>query len=771
VIRGVPFAVAAVNAAILATILQFPPPASIDVGAPGDARFLTAFHRPETGDGVTFRWSAPGSRVEPHGGGPVPLALIFRLRTAAPQTRVRFFSAGGLLSTADIGREWREHKVRMPRPEGFGFFPAPGSVEIVCDQYFTSHDSRELGIQLDTIEIEPEPAAGRSWTASVGMAVTWTWSLSVVMGLGFVLIGDRVFPRLRARTLLVQLPVGLAAVGLAYALHHDPYTTAWMLPPMPVTLCLMTGVLLLANRWPARRVTTSPPAITATAGRMRARVPWLLAGILLIALGMRFFRLRDLPYGLWRDEARHGSVALQLLRDPTYRPAYEPDVELPTLGLYPLAVGIRLFGIHEWSMRPVTALAGAMTVLPLYFLTLRITQQREVALLAATLLAVSSWHVNLSRLSFPHVFDPLLTLTGLCLLLAHVDARARPWIAVARLAGAGACFGLALQTYHTGRLGILVALLVVLLLPRTAKERFRIIAPVLVGFLVVGAPLIAFMARYPDDFNRRLSKVSLFAHAAAGGKAPLAAFDASLGRHLLMFNVKGDLNGRHHAPGRPLLDLITGLGFACGAGVLIHRRVCFDARLLLGALGLYVLPSLVAVDGPHALRSLGAISFACVIGAVGWTELARRTALARPTLLVVAGGALAANAWIYFGEMPADRNVWAAYYPVHTKIGAYVRRLATSRETSDLTDVYVPLAIAESDVFRYLGDGLSVSTWDGRRLSRPAGRGASLLFSGYSDLEESRQLAAEVGAGPEPWVFGPPFPGLSAPSFFAYRVP
>ena len=41
---------------------------------------------------------------------------------------------------------------------------------------------------------------------------------------------------------------------------------------------------------------------------------------LLLALALRMWDLGGLPFGLWRDEARHGLVALRILDDPDYRP-------------------------------------------------------------------------------------------------------------------------------------------------------------------------------------------------------------------------------------------------------------------------------------------------------------------------------------------------------------------------------------------------------------------------------------------------------------------
>src|SRR5215813_5655427 len=85
-----------------------------------------------------------------------------------------------------------------------------------------------------------------------------------------------------------------------------------------------------------------------------------------------------------------------------YRPVYvaERGVNLPALGFYVFAVPLAFGPIRPWSLRPVTALAGTLCVLPLFALVRRTTGRTDAALFAAAFLACSSWAVSVSRLSF-----------------------------------------------------------------------------------------------------------------------------------------------------------------------------------------------------------------------------------------------------------------------------------------------------------------------------------------------------------------------------------
>jgi 4-amino-4-deoxy-L-arabinose transferase-like glycosyltransferase len=563
--------------------------------------------------------------------------------------------------------------------------------------------------------------------------------------------------------------VSLVGAGFVWATARDPYLTAWALPSTPITLAVVTLGLLLTRGGSRLEAAPAPPDPGPPLLRQRTRV--LLALALLIAFAMRFHAIRELPFSLWRDEAWHGLVALRILEDDTYRPIYvdESHVNLPGFGLYPFALALKLWGVRPWSLRTVTALAGALTVLPLYGLARALTRRAGVGLLAAALLAVSSWHVSLSRFSFPAVFDPFLTLSGLWLLLRSRDAT-RPADGGLFAAAAGATLGLAVQTYHSARAApLLAALLVVCLMGRKAM-RARVLLPLVLAFGLVLAPLALYSGRHPSALNARVSDVFLLRHAEGTGEAPLSALDASVGRHLLMFNVRGDANGRHHAPGQPLLDRVTGLGFLAGFAVLLARRRAGPSRFLLGALALTLLPSVLAVDGPHAMRSIGAAPYACLIAAIGWLEIARLTSWPRACALAALGLAVVLNVRTYFFEMAVDSRVFASSYPVQTQVGAFLRRLFEERGAEAVAQTYVSARVADNAVFAFLTHGTSPGTFEGVTLSRPPRPGALFILSGRAREEEEQALAPYLGRAPTPEAFGPPFPGGADPSFLVYRL-
>jgi hypothetical protein len=324
---------------------------------------------------------------------------------------------------------------------------------------------------------------------------------------------------------------------------------------------------------------------------------------------------------------------------------------------------------------------------------------------------------------------------------------------------------------------------------------------VVIGLLLSTSGLIGFALGHPSLFNQRVGAVSLLGreNSQYSNRAPLAVLDDAIGRHALMFNVRGDQNGRQSAPGRPMLDFVTGLGFLVGMAAFMRRWGDWRNQFVLVALVIGLLPSILSVDSPHGMRSIDALPFVCLIAAFGLLELGRLCSASRDSgihgwmsksvsnqpierslrvlsrtlrpglgLLIVAL-ALAGNYWTYFIEMPPDPAVWTSFYPVHTKVGIFVQDLADHQGVQALRQVFVPAKVAANPVFAYLADGLPVQNFDGGRLSGPAASGALFIVSGYSYPKDTDSIVAAMNLEPTPLLFGARLPDGITPSFVVYR--
>lgn|GEM_PF-502070 len=874
-------------------ILRAPPAWKLDVGSPGDNRFLYGFSVPEVENGgtATFRWSLPRARFVLHGANARPSIVEMRLyndpRRPIDDQQLVLERDGQQFVTLDIMDGWRVYRF-LPPGDAFGTGVNVKRIELTsATNRPGAHDGRRLGVVIDWIRVVPFTGSFTSRLGGVPLqrALLLTWGVAVLAG-GVWRINRTLLPhRRRFAPAQVYIIAGGVALGLMVWAWHNPYTLAWALPGIPWTLGIVTLALIggkavatlramiaaarerlqikklpaiigwvslglfviaqwLLNQWAigfglglmlgsllllisvysmSQPPQTRPwPPHLDTGGITRTQSLLLLVVIFVVALGLRLYRLDDLPYGLWRDEARHGLIALRLLNDPDYHPIYVASgrVNMPALGFYPFALSLKLFGVHDWSMRPVVALAGAVTVFPLYGLVAHIMRRRDIALLAVALLAVSSWHLTLSRFSFPTIFDPLFSLLGLWLLLvglehahddqatsAHrqhssVQVRQRlntniaPGIRQAvTLLLSGICIGVAVQTYHTGRLAPVVAGLLALLMLLQNIRRWRVwLASMIVvgiGFTLAVAPLMAYVLDKPDAFNDRVGGIFLLRESALKGRSPLAVLDdEALKRHLLMFHVRGDNNGRHHAPDSPMLDFVTGLGFLMGCATLLRYWRDWRSMFLLGALGITLIPSALAVDSPHAMRSIGAVGFACTIAALGWTEIGRgiqtswgstlqhqQPAWLRPQFRMPAAGlmvvliALVLNAWLYFAHMAVDNRVWGSFYPVHTQVGTYLRDLVDKEGPEALSQMYVPEGLMRNSVLTYMTYGLPVKTFNEASLPRLAQSESRFILSGYTLQKDKQLLIPYIGSDPVPLVYGPDFPSRDQPSFAVYEIP
>jgi sugar lactone lactonase YvrE len=133
---------------------------------------------------------------------------------------------------------------------------------------------------------------------------------------------------------------------------------------------------------------------------------------------------------------------------------------------------------------------------------------------------------------------------------------------------------------------------------------------VLVSFMVM-APLGRYALDNWKAFTSRTKEASILTKRDQPDLAK--ALWSNTRTHLLMFNYRGDGNGRHNLPGEPMLDLATGVLFVLGLGYSLYRwreprsfffLICFAVLLLGGILSL-------DFEAPQALRAIGTLPAAC----------------------------------------------------------------------------------------------------------------------------------------------------------------
>ena len=378
----------------------------------------------------------------------------------------------------------------------------------------------------------------------------------------------------------------------------------------------------------------------------------LLLVVLILAGFLRFYRLNQAPPGLHEDEALVGNDAWEAWRSGHFRVFYAESQGREGLMINLQAMVLGMTGSHSPGvLRWPGALLGTLTVLGVYALAQEVAGG-EVGLLAAFLLAISFWHISISRFGTRAVAAPFFLVWSLVLLwlaVRRLQDGTRNWWAVA--VACGIVYGLGFYTYTPYRLTLLLLLVVFGVLKRDYQpQTMKKVAVIVVGTaMAIILPLLLFAWRHPVRFFLRFQTLPGWQTA-----NPVGELVRNTMKTAAMFFWAGDTNPLHNIPGRALLFWPVGLLFVLGLGVAIRRQRWLLAWIIIG-----LLPAIIANEGiPHSWRSILAAPPVFIVAAQGgvWLwERARRSvslAILQPAALVVCG-LLAIEAYrSYF-------NVWA----------------------------------------------------------------------------------------------------------------
>src|SRR3990167_4239447 len=139
---------------------------------------------------------------------------------------------------------------------------------------------------------------------------------------------------------------------------------------------------------------------------------------------LRFNNLSAIPAGFQMDEASKGYSAYSLLKtardDNNIFFPFNIDIfgdNSPAGYHYLTIIPVAIFGLTEFAVRFPGALFGAFSVLAIYLLAYSIFQNRKIGLLSALLLAISPWHINLSRASSESLVALFFIILGFSLII------------------------------------------------------------------------------------------------------------------------------------------------------------------------------------------------------------------------------------------------------------------------------------------------------------------------------------------------------------------
>lgn len=135
---------------------------------------------------------------------------------------------------------------------------------------------------------------------------------------------------------------------------------------------------------------------------------FFLCSIVVLAFFLRVWRVGEIPPSLSWDEVSIGYNAYSILK--TGRDEHGKFFPLDAFAAYgdykpPLAVyvtvpSIAIFGLNEFAVRFPSVIFGTVTVWVSFYLIFELLKKSNISLLTSFLLAVSPWHLQLSRVGF-----------------------------------------------------------------------------------------------------------------------------------------------------------------------------------------------------------------------------------------------------------------------------------------------------------------------------------------------------------------------------------
>jgi len=379
---------------------------------------------------------------------------------------------------------------------------------------------------------------------------------------------------------------------------------------------------------------------------------WSISILIFIICGAFFLRVNkitSIPPGLSWDEVSIGYNAYSILK--TGKDEHGKFLPLDTFVAYgdykpPLAVYLTVpfiwvFGLNELAVRMPSSVFGTLTVFLTYVLVREVFRKKQqkhsievLALLSAFLLAVSPWHINISRAGFEANIALFFIVLGVYLIL--VSCRKPKLWSIAWLP-----FVLSVYTFNSARyFAPFFGLFLVLLFYKTIREHWK---QFLLGACVALLALVPILPHLVSKEARlRFAEVNIFTDSSVVLTAnERMAYDNNslLGKLLHNRRVGYALSYlRHFADNlQPSFLFIKGDGNPKFSTQVVGQMYMVEAPLLaIGSIALFVafpqiawmfllwivlaiVPAATARETPHALRILNSLPVWQIFVAYGIT--------------------------------------------------------------------------------------------------------------------------------------------------------
>lgn len=228
--------------------------------------------------------------------------------------------------------------------------------------------------------------------------------------------------------------------------------------------------------------------------------------IFFIALILRILKLGDFPVGFHVDEVKVGWNAISLattLKDdqghilPLY---YNTFGDYRPTGIFYLSIpALVLFGNTIFAVRFTSAVIGALCVFPIYLLAnLIFEKKKNIGTISAFILAISPWHIEVSRATSEVVISSFFVLFSIYFYIKLINNNEKKYIYYTLISVVLSYF-----MYHSARLLLPIYLLAIAFMHYKKITRF-VFAPLLFSIVLTAILLLS------GNSTKRLNQVSIF---------------------------------------------------------------------------------------------------------------------------------------------------------------------------------------------------------------------------------------------------------------------
>ncbi len=340
------------------------------------------------------------------------------------------------------------------------------------------------------------------------------------------------------------------------------------------------------------------------------KIPKVLFLIFIFALLIRTYRLGTFPFGFHADEARVAWESLSILKTGKDDHGNLLALHYSTFGdyrptgiFYATIPSLLILGKNIFAVRFPSSLLGALTVFPIYFLTLEILKKNKsltshpqtLAFFTSFILAIIPWHVATSRATSEVVMSCFLILTAMVILTK------KPIVSFS-------CLALSFLFYHSARVVGPVLILSWIIYFHKEITKLGLKKTVLKGFLFTS--VLATILLLSPAGRARYNQVKLVS---PNIRNIILQYTSYFSPNFFLDDVAKPF--RYTTANVGIVSIPIFVSFLIGVYLIIKKN---EGRVLLLLLALGPIPaSMTLEDSPNLHRAFFMLPFLVIIAGIG----------------------------------------------------------------------------------------------------------------------------------------------------------